>query len=511
MTKSSLGTIMMHQENVKNINSYRKFVRNHKQWNTEGSYVMYWMQANRRIEYNYALEYAVAVANHLQKPLLIYEGLNVNYPWACDRFHHFILEGMKEHRDFFAKNPVQGCVYIPYVERNPKEGKGLVYTLAEQACALITDEFPVYIIREHNQRVAQKISIPFITIDSNGVIPMGLTDKDPYSAYLFRKIMQKYVVEALNHPPQPNPLESLKVTTPILFPPEHISNNSLFADDIFEDLPGFISQLPIDHSIKKVSMMGTRKAALERMNHFLEFGLPRYEEDRNHPDKQGGSGLSPWLHFGKISAFEIVLKVLEKQPSDWNLMDLKPNGGKNTGFFRGHSYIESFLDELITWREVGFHYAHHRPDYDRFESLPDWALTTMREHDADPREHVYSLEELAHAKTHDPIWNAAQNQLRTTGVMHNYLRMLWGKKIIEWTANHQQALEVLIELNNRYALDGRDPNSYSGIFWCLGRFDRAWQERSIFGKLRYMSSESTSKKVKLKEYLKTYGSIRTTS
>jgi deoxyribodipyrimidine photo-lyase len=135
----------------------------------------------------------------------------------------------------------------------------------------------------------------------------------------------------------------------------------------------------------------------------------------------------------------------------------------------------------------------------------------MIEHDQDPREYVYSLEELAQSKTHDPIWNAAQTELRSQGVMHNYLRMLWGKKIIEWTGSHEQALDVLIELNNRYALDGRDPNSYSGIFWCLGRFDRAWQERTIFGKLRYMSSDSTSKKIKLKQYLQTYGSFRPTS
>ena len=247
------------------------------------------------------------------------------------------------------------------------------------------------------------------------------------------------------------------------------------------------------------------------MNHFVEFKLARYEEDRNHPDRQGGSGLSPWLHFGKISSFEVVEKVLTKQPANWRIEDLEPNGGKNSGFFRGHSYVESFLDELITWREVGFQFAHHRSDYDRFDSLPDWAKKTMNEHDQDPRKYVYSLEELAQSKTHDPIWNAAQTELRSQGVMHNYLRMLWGKKIIEWTGSHEQALDVLIELNNRYALDGRDPNSYSGIFWCLGRFDRAWQERTIFGKLRYMSSDSTSKKIKLKQYLQTYGSFRPTS
>lgn len=500
----------MKYSGVKNINSYRKFVRNKADWNRDGEYVVYWMQANRRLEYNYALEYAVAVANTLKKPLLIYEGLNVDYPWACDRFHHFILEGMREHRDYFNHENIKGVTYAPFVESEIGHGKGLIYALAENACGIISDEFPVFIIREHNERVANKITIPFITIDSNGIIPLGVTDKDPYSAYLFRKVMQKHVVETLRYPPVKQPLLDLKdwgqFNLPIGF-----NDRYVFDERQLDRLDEFISSLPINHEIAKVNRVGTRAEALERMNHFVEFKLARYDEDRNHPDLRGGSGLSPWLHFGKISSFEVVEKVLTKQPANWRMEDSEPNGGKNSGFFRGHSYVESFLDELITWREVGFQFAHHRPDYDRFDSLPDWAKKTMSEHDQDPREHVYTLEELAQSKTHDPIWNAAQTELRTQGIMHNYLRMLWGKKIIEWTGSHEQALDVLIELNNRYALDGRDPNSYSGIFWCLGRFDRAWQERTIFGKLRYMSSDSTSKKVKLKQYLQTYGSFRPTS
>ena len=154
---------------------------------------------------------------------------------------------------------------------------------------------------------------------------------------------------------------------------------------------------------------------------------------------------------------------------------------------------------------MGFHYAHHVDNYDKFESLPDWALETMKDHENDERDYVYSYEELEQSKTHDEIWNAAQTQLREEGIIHNYLRMLWGKKVIEWTPDHKTALEYLIELNNKFAIDGRDPNSYSGIFWCFGRFDRAWQEREIFGKLRYMTSESTRKKVKLKQYLAKYG------
>jgi deoxyribodipyrimidine photo-lyase len=417
---------------------------------------------------------------------------------------------MREHRDYFNQENSKGVTYVPFVESEIGHGKGLIYALAQHACGIISDEFPVFIIREHNERVANKITIPFITIDSNGIIPLGITDKDPYSAYLFRKVMQKHLVEALRFPPVKQPLLDLEdwgqFNLPVGF-----NDRYVFDQRQLDRMDEFVSSLPINHEVAKVNRVGTRAEALERMNHFVEFKLARYDEDRNHPDQQGGSGLSPWLHFGKISSFEIVERVFSKQPLNWRIEDSEPNGGKNSGFFRGHSYVESFLDELITWREVGFQFAHHRSDYDRFDSLPDWAKKTMIEHDQDPREYVYSLEELAQSKTHDPIWNAAQTELRSQGVMHNYLRMLWGKKIIEWTGSHEQALDVLIELNNRYALDGRDPNSYSGIFWCLGRFDRAWQERTIFGKLRYMSSNSTSKKIKLKQYLQTYGSFRPTS
>jgi len=258
-----------------------------------------------------------------------------------------------------------------------------------------------------------------------------------------------------------------------------------------------------------LDMQGTRQAALGKLGQFINYGLLEYDEKRNDPDENKTSGLSPWLHFGKISEYEIVKAVLDHQPKGWDLDNISFNGGSTGGFFNGDPNIDGFLDEVITWREVGFHFAHHRPDYAEFESLPDWALKTLKKHASDPREYVYSFEELEHSKTHDEIWNAAQTQLREEGIIHNYLRMLWGKKVMQWTPDPRTALDYLIELNNLYAIDGRDPNSYSGIFWCFGRFDRAWQERPIFGKTRYMTSASTRKKVKLKQYLEKYGNQQT--
>jgi len=486
---------------MKNINSYRKFSRNNNEPNNDGDYVLYWMQINRRFEYNYALDYAIAWANKLNKPLLVYEGLSIEYPWACDRFHSFLMQGMKENLDF-AKD--QNLNYYSFLETERGEGKGLFYNLAKDACTVISDEYPVFIIKEHNNRVADKIDVPYITIDSNGIIPLGVTEKDPYSAYLFRKTMQKHFLEGFTNPPEKDAFSKLQNKSNI-----ELSDNFLSkypkADDALNDIEATIKKLDINHDVGTIDMNGTRKSALGKMGQFIGHSLLEYDEKRNHPDEKKTSGLSPWLHFGKISEYEVVKTVLDHQPNDWSLDDLTPNGGKNSGFFNGDDNIQSFLDEIITWREVGFHFAHHIDNYDEYESLPNWAKKTMEEHKDDKREYVYSLEEFEYSKTHDELWNAAQTQLREEGIIHNYLRMLWGKKVIEWTPDHKTALSYLIELNNKYAIDGRDPNSYSGIFWCFGRFDRAWQERDVFGKLRYMTSQSTRKKVRLNQYLGKYG------
>ncbi len=488
---------------MKNINSFRKVIRNDKPVNEAGDYVLYWMQINRRFEYNFALEYAIAWANKLNKPLMVYEAVSIDYPWANDRMQTFMLQGMQENLKIASEN---GINFLSYVEPEKEAGKGLFYRLADKSCCVISDEFPVFIVREHNERVADRIDVPYTTIDSNGLIPLGITEKDPYSAYLFRKIMQKHFLEAYSNPPKKDPLKDLH-NLDIVDLDDEITSNYKSALNVDDDIKSVIAKMDIDHSVPAVlNVTGTREEALKKLDYFVENNLLEYDEKRNHPDEKKTSGLSPWLHYGKISEYEIVRAALQKQPSSWNLTQLTPNGGKNTGFFNGDDNIQSFLDEVITWREVGFHYAHHRSDYAEFESLPDWVKQTMREHEGDERKWLYTLEELEQSRTHDDIWNAAQTQLREEGIIHNYLRMLWGKKVIEWTPDYRTALDYLIELNNKYALDGRDPGSYSGIFWCFGRFDRAWQEREVFGKLRYMASESTRKKVKMKNYLAKYGS-----
>lgn len=486
---------------MKNVNSLRKFQRNDKPVNEKGSYVLYWMSINRRLEYNYALELAVGYANKLGKPLLIYEGLSCGIPWACDRFHQFLLEGMHETHTWCKE---QGISYYSYLETRIGDGAGLVESLAADACVVIADEYPVYIIKPYNRLMARKVEVAYITVDSNGIIPMKLTDKAPYSAYIFRKTMQKHFLACYQQGPAPSPLDNLENKQKVVLSKDFLKRWPDAAPH-YEDIPSAVAKLPIDHSVVALPISGTRRFALEQMKSFINQRLNSYADKRNEPDENAASGLSPWLHYGKISAYEVTQAAFRKQPDDWSLDSITFNKGQRDGFFNGNPNVESFLDELITWREVGFHFCHHVHNYDKYTSLPDWALQTLEEHSMDERTHVYSFEQLEGAQTHDPVWNAAQTQLVRDGIIHNYLRMLWGKKVLEWSPDPQTALEYLIELNNKYAIDGRDPNSYSGIFWIFGRFDRAWgPERPVYGKVRYMTSQSTAKKINLKNYLQQF-------
>lgn len=481
----------------RSINSFRVFHQTQGDPNPSGRYVLYWMQMNRRLTYNFALDYAVAWANKLGLPLLIYEAIGIQNKWGCDRFHHFMMEGMIETA---AECKARGIAYFPYLEDKPGASKGLLESLAKDSALVIGDDYPVYIAASLNRYFRAKSPVPFTTIDSNGLIPLGITEKAPYSAYTFRRIMQRHFVEAYQNPPKEDPLSELKNRT---IPTVDWPSGERF----FGDADTFVASLPIDHSVGKVEIKGTRAAGLAVMRDFVSSKLMDYGELRNHPDLDKASGLSAWLHFGKVSEYEVVKEALTHQPEGWSASNMTPVAGQRYGFFGGHPSIESFMDEVITWREVGFHFCHHTKNYDKFESLPDWAIATLESHSLDTRPVCYTYEQMERAETHDEVWNAAQRQLLREGIIHNYLRMLWGKKILEWSPDPRTALHNMIELNNKWAIDGRDPNSYSGIFWCLGRFDRPWApERPIFGQIRYMSTDSTIKKVKLKNYMKRYGS-----
>ncbi len=463
-----------------------------------GDFVLYWMVANRRVRSNFCLQRAVEWSSELRKPLVVLEALRCGYQWASDRIHRFILQGMADNREQLKNSP---AYYYPYVEPDHDADKGLLGALTAKACVVVTDDFPCFFIPRMLSSAAQKLPVRLEAVDSNGLLPLRAASKAFTTAHAFRRFLQKELRPHLEQVPVSNPLARRKLpqlnslANSILerWPPA--SGESLQADSTA------LASLPIDHDVGPAAFAGGSRAAQTTLKQFLDQRFPGYADDRNHPDEDASSGLSPYLHFGHISAHQIFSDVTRSEEWSSDSLSDQTNGAR-TGWWNMSPAAEAFLDQLITWRELGYNMCQHRQDFDEYESLPDWARQTLADHADDHRPHVYSLDEFESATTHDRIWNATQTQLVHEGRMHNYLRMLWGKKIFEWSASPQDALDVMIYLNNKYAVDGRNPNSYSGIFWVLGRYDRAWgPERPIYGKIRYMTSENTKRKLRMTNYL----------
>jgi deoxyribodipyrimidine photo-lyase len=394
--------------------------------------------------------------------------------------------------------------YYPYVEPIQDAGKGLLLELAKKACVVITDDFPAFFLPRMVASASRQLGVLMEQVDSNGLLPMRATDRVFPTAYGFRRFLQKTLPSYLLEPPKAEPLGEMKLVRRNAIPEVIVKGWPMASSELLKGDATALASLPINHNVGTVDRHGGSEAAQDLLRQFLRDRLPRYLEDRNQPEVKGTSGLSPYLHFGHISAHQIFDRLMDRE--GWTLDRLSSRiTGSRSGWWGVSEPSEGFLDQLVTWRELGFNICWQREDYDRYESLPQWAIKTLADHEGDHRHYIYSLEEFEAAQTHDPLWNASQMQLVREGWIHNYLRMLWGKKILEWAASPRDALNVMIELNNTYALDGRDPNSYSGIFWVLGRFDRAWgPERPIFGKVRYMSSENTARKVRVRDYVTKY-------
>jgi deoxyribodipyrimidine photo-lyase len=466
-----------------------------------GDFVLYWMIAGRRTGWNYGLQRSADWAAELGKPLVVFEALRVGYEWASDRFHRFIIDGMAENAHRLKKHNV---LYYPYLEPSHDEGKGLLSALAERACVIVTDDFPAFFLPRMTASASEKLRVLLEKVDSNGLVPMRATDKVYPTAFSFRRYLQKELPSHLGEAPKADPLKGVELPEPPRLSEKLMERWPFASASILEGDPTHLASFPIDHQVGIVERHGGAAEAERTLQQFLDRKLSSYLEYRNHPDEDGTSGLSPYLHFGHISVHQVLHELAEKE--DWfpDRASRKATG-KASGWWGMSEAAEAFLDQLITWREVGYNMCSHTGDYDQYESLPGWALKTLKDHEKDRRSYLYSLQEFEQGNTHDALWNAAQMQLVREGRIHNYLRMLWGKKILEWTATPREALKVMIELNDKYALDGRDPNSYSGIMWILGRYDRPWgPERSVFGKVRYMSSENTARKVRVAEYMSRY-------
>jgi deoxyribodipyrimidine photo-lyase len=390
--------------------------------------------------------------------------------------------------------------YHPYIEPEAGHGRGLLRALAVHACAIVTDTFPGFFLPAMVAAAASQVKVHFEAVDSNGLIPIADHGRAFPTARGYRAFVQRELKAHLRHVPLADPLAQAGI--PILPRlPATITERWPAADGArLDGDPGALRQIPIDHSVRPVDMRGGSVAAGRTLRNFVERDLDRYGSDHNHPDADATSHLSPYLHFGHVSSHEVFAAVMSHER--WTTRRLAARGGgAREGWWGVSQSAEMFLDQLAVWREVAFNGAAWMPGFERYDTLPAWALRTLEAHADDPRPHLYSVEDLEAAATHDEIWNAAQRQMAGEGWFHGYARMLWGKKILEWSRHPADALAVMEHLMNRYSLDGRDPVSYASFGWVLGRYDRPWFERPIFGTVRYMTTASARRKLKLERWL----------
>ena len=432
-----------------------------------GKCVVYWMQRAERGRDNHAVDLAVKVANALGLPLVVYFAGIANFPNANLRHYAFLNRGLVDvEKDLQERN-------ISFVLRNaPRESHERLLKDVE-AAFLVGDENPMREPERWRRELAAKIKIPFWTVDADVVVPSKLIEKAQYGAYTIRPRLYRMLPEYLVAFENPKAQKSWA------------RSKSFHSDSVQDDMTRGWKEL--DRSVGPVeAWVGGHHAAMKRLQHFVTKLFKNYERDRNRPEVDGTSSMSPYLHFGHIGPVTIALAVDAAVKKDPSLQGAR----------------DGYINELIAWRELAVNFVKYTPNYDTADCAEDWAKKTIAEHAMDERERLYSLKQLEAGETYDELWNAAQIQMVEHGWMHNYLRMYWAKKILEWTPNVATAVRFAVHLNDKYFLDGRDPNGYAGIAWSMvGKFDRAWGERPIFGKIRYMSGASTGRKFDSKLYI----------
>jgi len=428
----------------------------------EGKCVVYWMQRSQRALDNPALETAVQVANILEKPLVVFLAPVPFYPHANLRHYRFLNQGVSDIAAGLQKRK------IGFVLRRYPDHHLLKFCKEVQAALVVGDENPMREPEHWREAVRRKLRAPFWTVDADVIVPSRLLLKEQYAAYTARPIIRRLLPDFLQ--PVGNTMAKVAWKAPA-------GLRSLPVEtDITEGWK-------LDRSVSPVNVFGGGTTeALKRLKSFIKNHLEGYPVERNKPELDSTSHMSPYLHFGHIGPHTVALAV---QKAD------APKQAKDV-----------FLEELIVRRELAINFVRFNPDYDNFESGAVWAQQSLAEHSGDPRQ-VYSRSQLENAETHDPLWNAAQRQMVFGGWMHNYVRMYWAKKILEWSRTPAEAYTTAVYLNDKYELDGRDPNGYAGIAWgIVGKHDRPWFERPIFGKIRYMSFNSMSKKFDSKRYIR---------
>ena len=425
----------------------------------KGDHVLYWMQDAVRTGYNHALEYAIEAANNLGKPLLVLFALTDRFPEATLRHYTFLAEGLIE----TARLLDQRGIRLQVVVGDPET---TVPAAAEDACLLVTDFGYQTIQREWRAVVWGRISCPKVSVETGCIVPVAVASpKAEWSAGTFRPKITRQL---------PAYLVSLT--------PRSLRLSSLGWDDggiPLKHVPDLLSRISPDQHVRPASLIGGEMAARSHLSWFLDQRLHRYDDARNDPTARATSRLSAYLHFGQISPLFAAREVM---------------AAKSPG-------TQAFLEQLIIRRELATNFVFYTPGYDRYDSaVPDWAQRSLARHQTDTRPYTYSRHELEAGRTDDPYWNAMQTELVLTGYLHGYLRMYWGKKILEWSETPEEAFRMALYLNNRYELDGRDPNGYAGVAWCFGRHDRPWKERPVFGTIRYMNAAGLRRKFRIEAY-----------
>jgi deoxyribodipyrimidine photo-lyase len=425
--------------------------------------VIYWMSRDQRAHDNWALLFAQDFAKQNDLELAVVFNLVPNFLEATIRQYGFMLKGLVEVEKELGKHNIPFFILLG----NPQET--ISNFIIENNVSIIVSDFdPLRIKRIWKTDLAKKIDIPFYEVDAHNIVPCKyVSQKVEFGAYTIRpkihKALQEFFVEF------PKLLKMKK--------PETLLSNKVDWKEVEKNLK-------IDFSVKEVGWIKPgEKEAKRSLGNFIDKKLDKYDEQRNDPNINAQSDLSPYLHFGQISAQRIALEVQKLK-----------NHSKST---------EAYLEELIVRRELSDNYCYFNPEYDSFEGFPEWAKKTLSKHRKDKREFVYSLKQFENSETHEDLWNAAQRQLTKTGKLHGYMRMYWAKKILEWSKLPEDALKIAIHLNDKYELDGRDPNGYVGCAWSIGGVhDRAWAEIKIFGKIRYMNYNGCRRKFVVESYIK---------
>ncbi|GJQ59412.1 MAG: deoxyribodipyrimidine photo-lyase [Candidatus Scalindua sp.] len=424
--------------------------------------MVYWMSRDQRAKENWALLFTQDLAQIYHSPVIVVFCLVPQFLGATFRQYHFMVEGLKEVEKTLAEKNIPFFLLTGLPNKKIPE-----FVKKHKVSALVTDFSPLRIKKEWKREVAQRIDIPFYEVDAHNIVPCWTASpKQEYGAYSFRPKIHRTLPEFLENYPR------LK-RHPITWKGEKEKT----------DWGKSMLTLKIDQTVPPVDCLKPgEKRAQKILRDFLRNKLLFYDKDRNDPTKDAQSNLSPYIHFGQISAQRIALEVL-KSSFARELTDL-------------------FLEELIVRRELSDNFCYYNPDYDSIKAFPSWAKETLDKHRRDRREYLYTQDQLEYGHTHDPLWNASQMEMVKRGKLHGYMRMYWGKKIMEWTESPEYAMKIAIYLNDKYELDGRDPNGYTGIAWCMGGVhDRAWKERDIFGKVRYMNYNGCKSKFNIKTYI----------